>query len=353
MPKCFTGVCSTMRSSGRIEQGGSQLLIAQCEQRARFSRTSKPTQSAVKMRSAQTHGLICFRADQMRRGKRLCVISSSVSGESEGIATPLRAYDGCQLAVHYIGTAVESGACVQTTWDRKEGPLIYTLGSMQGHKADTASARIMQQFDVALLGMQEGGVKKFVMTPEQAYGELDESLIMDIPMAAVKQAVGLAAETLEIGDNILLPDGRSARVKEKSETNMKVDLNHALAGLNIEFELSVMEVAEPGKMLEAMQAADVNIATVSHILVEQRELAVEIKKKLEEGLDFGVLAQAHSTCPSKVDQGKLGTFQAGQMVAEFDKVVFDPETTIGVVQGPLETQFGYHLILVEQRTMNA
>lgn len=43
-----------------------------------------------------------------------------------------------------------------------------------------------------------------------------------------------------------------------------------------------------------------NIATVSHILVEQRELAVEIKKKLEEGLDFGVLAQAHSTCPSKV-----------------------------------------------------
>lgn len=55
----------------------------------------------------------------------------------------------------------------------------------------------------------------------------------------------------------------------------------------------------------------------------------------------------------QVDQGKLGTFQAGQMVAEFDKVVFDPETTIGVVQGPLETQFGYHLILVEQRTMNA
>lgn len=55
-------------------------------------------------------------------------------------------------------------------------------------------------------------------------------------------------------------------MKEKSETNMKVDLNHALAGLNIEFELSVMEVAEPGKMLEAMQAADVVRCGVAYFL---------------------------------------------------------------------------------------
>ena len=45
--------------------------------------------------------------------------------------------------------------------------------------------------------------------------------------------------------------------------------------------------------------------------------------------------------------GALGTFKPGQMVKEFNDVVFSDE--VGVVHGPIKTQFGYHLILIDER----
>ena len=57
----------------------------------------------------------------------------------------------------------------------------------------------------------------------------------------------------------------------------------------------------------------------------------------------------HSTCPSGKDGGSLGSFSAGQMVPEFDAICFDESKAVGVVHGPIKTQFGYHLILVEER----
>ena len=59
------------------------------------------------------------------------------------------------------------------------------------------------------------------------------------------------------------------------------------------------------------------------------------------------LAKEHSTCPSGKKGGDLGEFGPGQMVREFDDVVFNAE--IGTVQGPVKTQFGYHLLEVLER----
>lgn len=58
-------------------------------------------------------------------------------------------------------------------------------------------------------------------------------------------------------------------------------------------------------------------------------------------------AKAKSTCPSKAKGGSLGTFGPGQMVPEFDQVVFNEQ--VGVIHGPVETQFGSHLILITNR----
>ena len=63
---------------------------------------------------------------------------------------------------------------------------------------------------------------------------------------------------------------------------------------------------------------------------------------------FADLAKAHSKCPSGSEGGELGEFRPGQMVPEFDKVVFS--APVGVVQGPVKTQFGYHLVEVTSRT---
>ena len=55
-----------------------------------------------------------------------------------------------------------------------------------------------------------------------------------------------------------------------------------------------------------------------------------------------------SACPSKVKGGDLGEFGPGMMVRDFDKVCFDEE--VGVVHGPISTQFGEHLILITERS---
>mmetsp|Transcript_30252 Transcript_30252/g.54784 ORF Transcript_30252/g.54784 Transcript_30252/m.54784 type:complete len:157 (+) Transcript_30252:82-552(+) len=62
---------------------------------------------------------------------------------------------------------------------------------------------------------------------------------------------------------------------------------------------------------------------------------------------FSQAASRRSTCPSKSDGGSLGTFGRGQMVPEFDAVVFGED--VGVIHGPVDTQFGSHLILVTNR----
>ncbi len=88
-------------------------------------------------------------------------------------------------------------------------------------------------------------------------------------------------------------------------------------------------------------------AAARHILVSTEEKCSDLKQKIANGADFADLAKEHSSCPSGQKGGALGTFGPGQMVKEFDEVVFSAD--IGVVQGPVKTQFGYHLLEVTMR----
>lgn len=88
-------------------------------------------------------------------------------------------------------------------------------------------------------------------------------------------------------------------------------------------------------------------ATARHILVDTEEKCNEIKAEIEAGLDFADAAKANSNCPSKADGGDLGKFGPGQMVPEFDKAIFSGD--VGVLYGPIKTQFGFHLIDITGR----
>lgn len=89
-------------------------------------------------------------------------------------------------------------------------------------------------------------------------------------------------------------------------------------------------------------------ATARHILVSTEEQCNNLKQEIENGADFAELAKEHSNCPSGSQGGDLGEFGPGMMVPEFDKVVFSAE--VNTVQGPVQTQFGYHLLEVTSRT---
>ena len=90
------------------------------------------------------------------------------------------------------------------------------------------------------------------------------------------------------------------------------------------------------------------LAKARHILVPTVEACQDLKTKIESGSDFAQLAQEHSKCPSGQTGGDLGEFSPGQMVREFDDVVFKAD--VGAVHGPVKTEFGYHLIEITERT---
>ena len=88
-------------------------------------------------------------------------------------------------------------------------------------------------------------------------------------------------------------------------------------------------------------------ASARHILVDTEEQCLQLKEKIQEGEDFGEIARIHSNCPSKAQGGDLGKFGPGMMVKEFDEVVFSAD--VNSLQGPVKTQFGYHLLEVTSR----
>ena len=89
-----------------------------------------------------------------------------------------------------------------------------------------------------------------------------------------------------------------------------------------------------------------------HILVETEEKSLELLEAITAGeMSFEDAAKTCSTCPSGQQGGDLGNFTRGQMVPEFDAAAFTAE--VGHIVGPVKTQFGYHLIRVEEKNESA
>jgi peptidyl-prolyl cis-trans isomerase C len=85
----------------------------------------------------------------------------------------------------------------------------------------------------------------------------------------------------------------------------------------------------------------------SHILVNTEEQALAIQQELGEGADFATLAKERSTGPSGPSGGDLGWFSKGRMVPEFEEAVLGLKK--GEVSSPVQTQFGWHVIILNDR----
>ncbi|WP_417769354.1 peptidylprolyl isomerase [Stappia sp.] len=84
----------------------------------------------------------------------------------------------------------------------------------------------------------------------------------------------------------------------------------------------------------------------SHILLKSKEEAEAVIAELDGGRDFAELAKEKSTGPSGPNGGDLGYFTRGRMVPEFEKAAFELEVGKHTAE-PVETQFGWHVIKVE------
>ena len=117
----------------------------------------------------------------------------------------------------------------------------------------------------------------------------------------------------------------------------------------------VAEVAAQAATDEAIQTAyDAAYAEfkpqteyhASHILVDNEALATDLLAQLNAGADFATLAAENSSDGSAQAGGDLGWFGLGMMVEPFETAVVAAE--VGKVTGPVQTEFGYHLILVTE-----
>lgn len=86
-------------------------------------------------------------------------------------------------------------------------------------------------------------------------------------------------------------------------------------------------------------------ATARHILVKTKEEAIMVMEQIQQGTStFASVASEFSTCPSKNQGGSLGSFRPGVMVPEFDEVIFNPETKLNEVVGPVMTPVSNKLV---------
>lgn len=145
----------------------------------------------------------------------------------------MKAEKGKKVKVHYKGT-LDDG----TQFDSSEGkePLEFEVGQN----------KVIPGFENSIEGMEEGEEKEFKLTPEQAYGERNEQLVQEIPKSQVP-------ENMEIKEGQMLmlkaPNGQNipAKVVEDKGESFMLDINHPLAGKNLNFSVKLDKVEEGGE----------------------------------------------------------------------------------------------------------
>lgn len=156
--------------------------------------------------------------------------SSAASGSGAGVQ------DGDMVDIEYTGTLV-NGSVFDSSKDR--GPFQFVVG--------TGTA--ITGFDTQIKGMTIGQSKKFTLTPDEAYGEYDPTLIQAMPIGFIPKE-----ENVTIGDTITLFNGENyfpAKIIDLNATNVTFDLNHQLAGQSLTFDVKLVNLT-PAAVVEEM-----------------------------------------------------------------------------------------------------
>lgn len=137
--------------------------------------------------------------------------------------------EGKKVKVHYRGT-LDDGTQFDSSYDRDE-PIEFVAGS----------GMMIKGFDDAVIDMEPGDKKTIHLEPAEAYGEVNEELIQEVPLENIPNA-----ENLPLGETIYMhgPDGQPipmvvAKIEDGKAT---FDMNHPLAGKPLNFDLELVEV---------------------------------------------------------------------------------------------------------------
>ncbi|RLQ88585.1 peptidylprolyl isomerase [Notoacmeibacter ruber] len=138
---------------------------------------------------------------------------------------------------------------------------------------------------------------------------------------------------------------------EEFQSSIAFMTERALHGFYMQKELAEEITDEDLKALYDERVSDMpeqQEVHARHILVKTEDEARQVIQEIEGGADFETVAKEKSTGPSGPSGGDLGYFRAGQMVPEFEEAAFALEPG-SITEEPVKTQFGYHVIKVEDK----
>lgn len=244
----------------------------------------------------------------------------------------------------------------------EDDPVLVELGGTQ-----LRSSAVLLRFDIAVRGLiaSQGGSYS-VETMEQLYPFLPQFLEQragELVLVDAARARGLAVDD-EVVDGFLaqareqfpdeaafdavLEDAGFGDVEQLLEVLREEQLVQLLfAELEAEVVLSELEVRVAYEALKP-QLVQPEQVCASHILVDDETGAAALSRAARAGADFASMAATASTDRGSAERGgDLGCFGQGMMVPEFEAAAFAAEP--GVATEPVQSAFGWHVILVERR----
>jgi parvulin-like peptidyl-prolyl isomerase len=244
----------------------------------------------------------------------------------------------------------------------EDDPVLVELGGTQ-----LRSSAVLQRFDIAVRGLiaSQGGAYS-LETMEQLYPFLPQFLEQragELVLVDAARARGLAVDD-EVVDGFLaqareqfpdeaafdavLADAGFGDVEQLLEVLREEQLVQLLfAELEAEVVLSELEVRVAYEALKP-QLVQPEQVCASHILVDDEAGAAALSRAARAGASFASMAATASTDRGSADRGgDLGCFGQGMMVPEFEAAAFAAEP--GVATEPVQSAFGWHVILVERR----
>ena len=139
--------------------------------------------------------------------------------------------EGKKVKVHYVGT-LDDGTKFDSSRDRNE-PLEFTC----------MAGQMIRGFDAAVKDMEQGETKTVHIPAAEAYGERRDDLMQTVPVSMLP-----GAENLSAGDKVMLasPSGQPfpATVAKVEDGNITFDMNHEMAGKDLNFNIELLEIAE-------------------------------------------------------------------------------------------------------------
>jgi FKBP-type peptidyl-prolyl cis-trans isomerase 2 len=148
------------------------------------------------------------------------------SGQAKDLEEVLIAKAGDGVSVHYTGT-LDNGEQFDSSIGRGS-PLEFTAGA----------GNMISGFDAAVLGMKVGETKTVRLEPKDAYGEIDQDLIIEFPITQLPEGAN-------VGTQVTFSNGSTGNIINIDDTIFIVDANHRLAGKALTFAIELISLDRP------------------------------------------------------------------------------------------------------------